>query len=161
MAGRQIALRQPPELGAGVGEPGAAVDLPFFWFRARSDSRAAGGRSKDEITRLFNGKELVDPGVVLLSYWRPEGGQPELNADRVWATAASRGSDRRSSPLTRYWLRRSTHAPRCRCPGTRWPRGEETGRAGTVSGDQARRRSAVAWLMKTATYPVWRTRSRR
>lgn len=42
------------------------------------------GRSKDEITRLFNGKELVDPGVVLLSYWRPEGGQPERNADRVW-----------------------------------------------------------------------------
>jgi len=42
------------------------------------------GRSKEEITRLFNGKELVDPGVVLLSYWRPEGGQPEHNADRVW-----------------------------------------------------------------------------
>ena len=42
------------------------------------------GRSKEEITSLFNGKELVDPGVVLLSYWRPEGGQPEHNADRVW-----------------------------------------------------------------------------
>jgi hypothetical protein len=42
------------------------------------------GRSKEEITGLFNGKELVDPGVVLLSYWRPEGGKLEHNADRVW-----------------------------------------------------------------------------
>jgi hypothetical protein len=43
------------------------------------------GRTRDEIGRMFNGKELVDPGAVLLSYWRPEGGTPEHNADRVWA----------------------------------------------------------------------------
>jgi hypothetical protein len=42
------------------------------------------GRSKDEIGAMFNGKELVDPGLVLISYWRPEGGVPEHNADRVW-----------------------------------------------------------------------------
>jgi S-adenosyl methyltransferase len=42
------------------------------------------GRDKDAVTRMFNGLELVDPGVAVISYWRPEGGQPEHNADRVW-----------------------------------------------------------------------------
>jgi hypothetical protein len=43
------------------------------------------GRSKEGIQRMFNGTELVDPGVVLASYWRPDSGQPDYNADRVWA----------------------------------------------------------------------------
>jgi hypothetical protein len=34
---------------------------------------------------MFNGRELVDPGLVLVSRWRPTGGEPELNADRAWA----------------------------------------------------------------------------
>lgn len=42
------------------------------------------GRGKEEIRRMFNGRELVDPGLVLISYWRPEGGRPAFNADRVW-----------------------------------------------------------------------------
>ena len=33
---------------------------------------------------MFNGRETVDPGLVLISYWRPDGGQPAHNADRVW-----------------------------------------------------------------------------
>ncbi|MGH3288048.1 MAG: SAM-dependent methyltransferase [Streptosporangiaceae bacterium] len=41
-------------------------------------------RSKDAIERMFNGRELVDPGLVLVSYWRPEGGDPGPNADRAW-----------------------------------------------------------------------------
>jgi hypothetical protein len=41
-------------------------------------------RGKDAILRMFNGRELVDPGLVLVSYWRPEGGGPPLNADRAW-----------------------------------------------------------------------------
>jgi len=41
-------------------------------------------RSKDAILRMFNGRELVDPGLVLVSYWRPEGGDPGPNADRAW-----------------------------------------------------------------------------
>jgi S-adenosyl methyltransferase len=41
-------------------------------------------RSKDAISRMFNGRELVDPGLVLVSYWRPEGGDPGTNADRAW-----------------------------------------------------------------------------
>jgi hypothetical protein len=42
------------------------------------------GRSKEAIRRMFNRTELVDPGVVLFSHWRPDSGQPDHNADRVW-----------------------------------------------------------------------------
>jgi SAM-dependent methyltransferase len=43
------------------------------------------GRGKAAIRRMFNGRDLVDPGVVLASYWRPDVGHPDYNADRVWA----------------------------------------------------------------------------
>lgn len=43
------------------------------------------GRGKAAIQRMFNRWELVDPGVVLASYWRPDAGHPDPNADRVWA----------------------------------------------------------------------------
>ena len=42
-------------------------------------------RTRDEILRLFGGRPLIDPGLVLVSYWRPEGGDPGHNADRAWA----------------------------------------------------------------------------
>jgi hypothetical protein len=42
------------------------------------------GRSKDTIRHMFNGRELVTPGLVRISHWRPDGGRPEPNADRVW-----------------------------------------------------------------------------
>jgi SAM-dependent methyltransferase len=42
------------------------------------------GRSKKSIQRMFNGAELVDPGVVLISYWRPDVGWPGYDADQVW-----------------------------------------------------------------------------
>jgi hypothetical protein len=42
------------------------------------------GRTKQEVESLFNDWELVDPGVVQIGYWRPDGGQPDANADRVW-----------------------------------------------------------------------------
>jgi S-adenosyl methyltransferase len=42
-------------------------------------------RPREAIERMFNGLELLDPGLVLVSYWRPEDGQPTLNADRVWS----------------------------------------------------------------------------
>jgi len=41
-------------------------------------------RSKDMILRMFNGCELVDPGLVLVSRWRPGGSRPDPNADRAW-----------------------------------------------------------------------------
>ncbi|MBV9854778.1 MAG: SAM-dependent methyltransferase [Streptosporangiaceae bacterium] len=42
------------------------------------------GRGKQAILRMFNGRELVEPGLVLISHWRPEGGRPDHNANRVW-----------------------------------------------------------------------------
>ena len=42
------------------------------------------GRTKDAIGLMFNGSELVEPGLVQISYWRPDGGEPDPNADRVW-----------------------------------------------------------------------------
>jgi S-adenosyl methyltransferase len=41
-------------------------------------------RPKEEIAAMFNGRELLDPGLVQVSYWRPDG-EPGPNADRVWA----------------------------------------------------------------------------
>jgi len=42
-------------------------------------------RGKDAILRMFNGRELVDPGLVLVSRWRPEDGEPGPDAERAWA----------------------------------------------------------------------------
>jgi len=42
------------------------------------------GRSKESIGRMFDGAEPVDPGVVLISYWRPDSDRPEYDPDRVW-----------------------------------------------------------------------------
>jgi SAM-dependent methyltransferase len=57
--------------------------------RASADARERGAvfvpRSREAIGRMFNGRELLDPGLVLVSYWRPEGGKPDPNADRAWA----------------------------------------------------------------------------
>jgi SAM-dependent methyltransferase len=58
--------------------------------RANSEVAESSGavlipRGKDAILRMFNGRELVDPGLVLVSYWRPAGGDPGPNADRAWA----------------------------------------------------------------------------
>ncbi len=58
--------------------------------RANSEVAESNGavlipRGQDAILRMFNGRELVDPGLVLVSYWRPESGKPGPNADRAWA----------------------------------------------------------------------------
>ena len=58
--------------------------------RANSEVAESSGailipRGKDAILRMFNGRELIDPGLVLVSYWRPETGDPGPNADRAWA----------------------------------------------------------------------------
>lgn len=57
--------------------------------RANSEVAESSGavlipRGKDAILRMFNGRELVEPGLVLVSYWRPDG-DPGPNADRAWA----------------------------------------------------------------------------
>ena len=42
-------------------------------------------RTREEILRLFNGRPLVDPGLVLVSRWRPDADDLGHNADRAWA----------------------------------------------------------------------------
>jgi len=46
-------------------------------------------RGKDAILRMFNRRDLVDPGLVLVSRWRPDGGDPGPNADRAWTYATA------------------------------------------------------------------------
>jgi hypothetical protein len=45
-------------------------------------------RGRDEILKLFNGKPLTSPGLVLVSHWRPDNGVADANADRAWAYGA-------------------------------------------------------------------------
>jgi hypothetical protein len=56
--------------------------------RASDEARERGAtwipRGKGAIAALFGGRELVDPGLVLVSRWRPDG-EPAANADRAWA----------------------------------------------------------------------------
>jgi hypothetical protein len=44
-------------------------------------------RGKEAILRMFNGKKLIDPGLVLVSHWRPDGGVPDPAANRAWTYA--------------------------------------------------------------------------
>jgi SAM-dependent methyltransferase len=59
--------------------------------RTHAASRAAAARGavwiprdKAAISALFNGLPLVDPGLVLVSRWRPERDLPAGRADRAW-----------------------------------------------------------------------------
>jgi hypothetical protein len=46
-------------------------------------------RSREFVSRLFDGFDLVEPGLTTLSMWRPEPGKPvPLRADRQWCYAA-------------------------------------------------------------------------
>ena len=40
-------------------------------------------RPKDEIAGMFNGRDLVEPGLVLVPHWRPEA-EPRPEADQAW-----------------------------------------------------------------------------
>jgi hypothetical protein len=66
----------------GSDQPGNGLPAEI---RTESSGAVLIPRSKDAILRMFNGRELVDPGLVLVSYWRPDGGDPGPNADRAWA----------------------------------------------------------------------------
>jgi SAM-dependent methyltransferase len=60
---------------------------PDGFRQCRTEARNVGltvaPRGKEAIAAMFNGRELVDPGLVLVSHWRPDGGQPDLNAGHV------------------------------------------------------------------------------
>jgi S-adenosyl methyltransferase len=40
-------------------------------------------RSHAGVLRLFNGRDLIEPGLVQVTYWRPD--RPDMNADLAFA----------------------------------------------------------------------------
>jgi hypothetical protein len=51
---------------------------------ARANDDVVMPRSHDEILRLFNGRELIEPGLVQVPWWRPDA-PISPTANRVWA----------------------------------------------------------------------------
>lgn len=60
--------------------PEAAAEVVDLY---RSSASSAHTRSHEEIARFFTGFELVDPGLVYLPLWRPDGELSE-DPDRAW-----------------------------------------------------------------------------
>jgi hypothetical protein len=56
-------------------------------------------RSKDEIARMFSGRDLIKPGLVLISRWRPDT-EPGPDADQAWTYCG----------VAPVWARRARHA---------------------------------------------------
>ena len=75
------------DVGADFAHPARVYD---YWLGGTDNFPADSGavlipRGRDAVLCMFNGRELVEPGLVLVSYWRPEGGDPGADADRAWA----------------------------------------------------------------------------
>jgi SAM-dependent methyltransferase len=52
---------------------------------AAEEARGFFPRGRDAIEEMFNGRPLVDPGLVTVSRWRPDGSNPGYDPARVWA----------------------------------------------------------------------------
>jgi SAM-dependent methyltransferase len=63
-------------------------------------------RSRERILAMFGGRNLVEPGLVLVPYWRPDG-EPGPNASRAWAY----GAVAPLLPEPQQYLRPSSPAP--------------------------------------------------
>lgn len=50
-----------------------------------AEARGFFPRGRDAIEGMFNGRPLVDPGLVIVSRWRPDSGDSGYDPDRVWA----------------------------------------------------------------------------
>jgi len=50
----------------------------------QSSMSGATARTKDEIARMFAGFDLIDPGIVLIPYWRPVPGEMPENPENYW-----------------------------------------------------------------------------
>ncbi len=60
--------------------PDAAAEIEQMYART---SAAAQTRSHEQILRFFDGFEIVEPGLVYLPLWRPDGAAPE-HPERAW-----------------------------------------------------------------------------
>ena len=58
------------------------------WKLYDNTSTPGGGRSREEFTAFMAGTELVEPGVVYLSEWRPEAPEDAVSPERSLAYAA-------------------------------------------------------------------------
>lgn len=69
----QYAERLPPggHLAISHAELREGVDEIARMYTAQASSRGAQGRSRADIERFFTGLELVQPGLVTVSQWRP------------------------------------------------------------------------------------------
>lgn len=56
----------------------------------RNPDFAATLRTKEQVTRLFDGLELVEPGVVQISKWRPDSELTARAAAALWGGVASK-----------------------------------------------------------------------
>ncbi|WP_323748162.1 SAM-dependent methyltransferase [Catenulispora rubra] len=66
--------------GTDGGDPETSAEARKGWDNATSQFTV---RDRDDITALFDGFELVEPGVVNVPLWRPEGAAREDWAD-IW-----------------------------------------------------------------------------
>jgi S-adenosyl methyltransferase len=85
-------------------------------------------RRRDPVLRMFNGRDLVEPGLVQVSYWRPDG-EPEANADRVWALGGiARLLPRRTCQSRHARAHRHDQSSRVgKCAESSWPAGPDPG----------------------------------
>ena len=76
-AGSYLPLRTPPRTSARAARQAAAV-----YDRATSPVVL---RSRAQVTEFFDGWDLVEPGLVQVPLWRPDGKPPRpRELDRVW-----------------------------------------------------------------------------
>jgi len=69
--------------GTDEGDPARMQALGKVY--TSSVATRAGGRTRADIQRFFDGWELVEPGLVYISQWRPDGQAARLEADsHVW-----------------------------------------------------------------------------
>jgi hypothetical protein len=69
--------------GTDEGDPARMQALGKVY--TSSVATQAGGRTRADIQRFFDGFELVEPGLVYISQWRPDGPPARLDADsHVW-----------------------------------------------------------------------------
>ena len=66
---------QPDPLGAGAGEPGMDALLDH-WNQFGEPKMTA--RTPEQLARFLDGLEMVEPGMVPVSQWRPDLGETKI-----------------------------------------------------------------------------------
>src|ERR1700761_1250676 len=83
--GSYLVLSHGTEAGARVGAQAAEK------FSQRTVSARLRMRSRADISRFFDGFDLVEPGLVAMPYWRPDAADPRGDPDKFWGGLAGVG----------------------------------------------------------------------